>query len=402
MSGKLKILLVMQDIPLQSGFLARKFIGLSKYEDVHLLVWDEEARIDKFIEQYNLPDEVKGKIHIGANDKTSIISLLVRLVFLFISDSSIRKYILQGTDSLASRLKFIAYYLPVFSVMPDIIHFEFGTLAKNLALLKPLTKAKILVSFRGYDINYVGLNEAAFYKEVWEYADGLHFLGQDLRNRAIKRGYKGNKIECIIPPAVDISFFMPGRKMENVEKLIITSVGRLVWKKGYEFGILAASLLKKKGVPFEYRIIGAGPQLQAFQFTISELGLDNEVHLYGEKTAHEVKEYLEQSNVFLHPAISEGFCNAVIEAQAMALPVLCTDADGLKENIKDAVTGFVVPKWDAEAIAEKLDWFWKHPEKIISFGQAGRQRAQQYFGLSDQVSSFLHFYRQIHDGRAKD
>ena len=41
-------------------------------------------------------------------------------------------------------------------------------------------------------------------------------------------------------------------------------------------------------------------------------------------------------------AVSEGFCNAVLEAQAMKLPVVCTDADGLPENVQDGTTGLVV------------------------------------------------------------
>ena len=45
-----------------------------------------------------------------------------------------------------------------------------------------------------------------------------------------------------------------------------------------------------------------------------------------------VKEELQWADVFLHLAVSEGFCNAVLEAQAMQLPVVCSDADGLRRK----------------------------------------------------------------------
>jgi colanic acid/amylovoran biosynthesis glycosyltransferase len=42
--------------------------------------------------------------------------------------------------------------------------------------------------------------------------------------------------------------------------------------------------------------------------------------------------------------VSEGFCVSAIEAQAMGLPVVCSDADGLGENVVDGETGFVVTR----------------------------------------------------------
>jgi colanic acid/amylovoran biosynthesis glycosyltransferase len=48
--------------------------------------------------------------------------------------------------------------------------------------------------------------------------------------------------------------------------LRILSVGRLEWKKGYEYGLEAARLLKARGVPFTYRILGGGSYLEPLAF----------------------------------------------------------------------------------------------------------------------------------------
>lgn len=392
----------MQNIPLESSFLANKFTGLSEAADIHMMVWDSRDRAEQFIKENKLASSVIQKIHRSVSGNSSLLHIFVSLTYLFLQNRKLRSFLLNGKGKFTKRLKVAAYYLPVFKIQPAIIHFEFGTLAKDIALLKQFTDAKIIVSFRGYDINYVALHQSGYYDEVWNHVDGLHFLGMDLKQRAIGRGYKDNLPEAIIPPAIDTMLFQPSGTARPLDKLIIISVGRLVWKKGYEYGIRAAALLKKKNIPFEYHIAGDGQHLQAIQFTISELGLQNEVILHGNIPRNAVKTQLDKAHIFLHPAISEGFCNAVIEAQAMALPVVCTDADGLPENIADGKTGFIVPKWDIDAMADRMEWFWNHPEQLKIFGQAGVERVNTHFKIQEQTGKFLQFYNQVYGSGKQD
>lgn len=399
-SAKPKILLVMHNVPLESGFLAAKFKELSTVMNVDLLVWDTNTRISRFATANQLPISYKKKIHSGVKNIGDLIANISTLLSVLIFNPKVRQFIFAKKAGFLSRLKFIAYYLPVFKVKPDIIHFEFGTLAsKNMANLKVLSGAKISVSFRGYDINYVGLSNAEYYTELWNTADAFHFLGNDLKRRAIKRGYKDDKLVALIPPAINTDFFkkdIDHNKQKN-NKLIVISTGRLVWKKGIEYGIRAIALLKSRNIPVEYRIIGDGDYTQALQFTIFELGLENEVKLLGKQDAANIKRELIKADVFLHPAISEGFCNAVLEAQAMGLPVICSDADGLSENVINGITGFVVPKWDVDSIADKLEWCRKNSENAVDMGKKGVERVNKYFKLEDQIKAFKQFYHQLYE-----
>ncbi len=395
MPRKPKIMLVMHEVPYNSGFLAAKYIWLSEVFDTHLLSWNKKS--EKFITKYQLPTSFRKKMHAGVVDTTTLLQSLFTLLWVVLFKKKVRQFVF-GEGTVVRNLKIIASYLPVFTVEPDIIHFEFGTIATDIKTIKTLTGSKISVSFRGYDINYIGLDNPAYYNDVWQYADGFHFLGNDLKNRAIKRGYKAGKVEVLIPPAIDTSFFTP-EEVPNKEnnKLIIVSAGRLVWKKGYEYGIRACATLKEKGIPFEYRIIGNGDFKQAIQFTISELGLENDVKLLGAMVPQELRKELSQAHVFLHPAISEGFCNAVIEAQAMGVPVICSAADGLSENIVDGKTGFVTPVWDVSAMAEILQWFWHNKEQIKIMGNAGVQRVKEHFKIEDQIKAFTAFYNTLYE-----
>ena len=391
MADKLKILSVMHNVPLQSGFLAEKFVRLGEYADMHMLVWDTKAHASEFEKRYKISQK---KVHTGIYNKTGVTTSILSLLYLFIFNARIRTYIAKG--SLTYNIKKILKYLPVFFVKPDIIHFEFGTLAKDIIMLKRLTNAKMVVSFRGYDMYYVGLDDRDYYKDVWGCADGLHFLGNDLRQYAAKRGYSGNTLEAIIPPAVDVDFFQSNEAPIATNEIKIVSVGRLTWRKGYDYALQAMKLLKERRIPFQYTIIGHGEHLQAIQFMIAEFGLEEHVHLKGSLDKAQIKSELNKSDVFLQASVSEGFCNAVIEAQAMGLPVVCTDAGGLPENVEENITGFIVPKWDAKAIADKIEWCHHNRTALTETGKHGAKRAHEKFNIKDQVKSFIDLYNSVH------
>lgn len=390
-----KVLLVMHNVPADSVFLAAKFIHLLEKIDVHLLVWDETKRIETFISSNKL-EAHRSRIHNGVSNRKQALKYALHVLWLILVNKKVRSFLFAKGNKKAFTT--VLKYLPLLLLKPGIIHFEFGTLANDIKHVKQLTTAKTIVSFRGYDLNFVSLEEQEYYKDVWEYADGLHFLGNDLKQRAIKRGYRQDKLEAIISPATDTSIFSPKNGRTKNEALKIISVGRLTWKKGFEYAILAMRRLADKNIPFEYHIVGEGPHRQAIQYTIYENGLQDYIHIRGKKGSTGIRDLLRSADVFLHPAISEGFSNAVIEAQACGLPVICTDADGLAENIEDGVTGFLVPKWDAVAIADKIEWCVTNRDELYNMGRKGIERAKMKFRIEDQVAAFVDFYNRVYEG----
>ncbi|MCD6062468.1 MAG: putative glycosyltransferase, partial [Flavipsychrobacter sp.] len=397
---KPSLLIVLNRLPDELSFLTAKFVGLDKQFDLDILAWDTPANREKY---YSIlrSNGFAGKIYLQPMRFSlgSLAKFMVQNVALTLRPAGVFSFLSNvqrlHRNEVFKRLFFNSYFIRSHH---DIWHFEFGAISPWYSYLKEIfPQKKMTVSFRGYDLNYVGLDSPGYYSPTWDRFDGYHFLGNDLRNRAIKRGYKPGRLETIIPPAIDTSFFVPGIQSQiNNEKLIIVSTGRLVWKKGFEYGIRAAYLLKQKGIPFEYRIIGEGPHLQAIQYTIEELGLENEVKLLGRMQRDGVREQLRAASVFLHPAISEGFCNAVLEAQAVGVPVVCTNADGLAENVVDGETGFVVDKWDVNEMAEKLTWCYKNASEAWRIGRNGAARVQRSFRKEDQIASFVEFYNKVY------
>jgi colanic acid/amylovoran biosynthesis glycosyltransferase len=245
------------------------------------------------------------------------------------------------------------------------------------------------------------LQNPSFFQPIWEDADALHFLGKDLLKRARKRGFDGTIQSFLIPPAIDTKYFTAvTRNYEDsvgtMERpLRILSAARLYWTKGYEYGLQAVRLLIDQGIYCEYHITGDGPYKEAVLFTVQDLGLQESVTLLNFQPQSKVKEQMEWADVFLHASISEGFSNVALEAQSMALPVVCTDSDGLPENIENGSTGFVVPRRNPEAIAEKLVLLCRNAALRRQMGEAGRVRVLTQFQLEDKIPEWERFFESV-------
>lgn len=296
-------------------------------------------------------------------------------------------------------------YLPVDAQLirlnPDVVHFEFGALAAGRAYLRKALESRLLVSFRGYDLNYAGIESPGYYGDVWAQADGLHLLGDALWRAAQARGCPPDKRHWCVAPAVDLRRFCRDASSERMPghgshaELRIVSVGRLEWVKGYEYALSAVRRLIDRGIACHYRIVGDGAMLEALSFACHQLGITKHVTFAGRQSPDVIRDHLLWADVFLHAAVSEGFCNSVLEAQAMELPVVCSDAGGLPENVLDGETGFVVPRRDPEALATKLERLAADEDLRGRMGRAGRRRVLDHFDLDTHVATFEAVYREL-------
>jgi colanic acid/amylovoran biosynthesis glycosyltransferase len=174
----------------------------------------------------------------------------------------------------------------------------------------------------------------------------------------------------------------------------LLTIGRLSWKKGYEYGLDAARILVERGVSVEYRIIGDGDYWEAVHFWRHQNALDGVVEIMGSVRHEAIVDHLAWADLLLHPAVTEAFGNAVIEAQAMSLAVVCSDAGGLPENVADGVTGLIVARRDPVALADAVEALARDGDRRIAMGRAGRRRVLEKFGIGDQLDAVEAFYSE--------
>ena len=388
-------------------FIVSKFLGLlERGWDVHVVCHKSDpegwAKFPDMAADAGVSKRVHRSLPTSPKFTAGLLLIPALIRGLVCTPGSAWRYLVRGFGKFGWNV-FKKYYLDLELILlkPDLIHFEFGSLAVGKTYLKEFLDCQLTVSFRGYDLNFAGLEQPDYYAQVWQHVDACHFLGKDLWRRALRRGCPQEMPHRLIPPSVDLERFRCEDRDKSEadgtpEKPIrILSVGRLEWIKGYEFAFQAVKMLVDQGIACEYQIIGDGEHREALYFARHQLDLKVTIEFSGSLPQDQVIRHLAEADIFLHSAVSEGFCNAVLEAQAMKLPIVCTDAGGLSENVADGVTGFVVPRRNPRAIAGKLLVLTRDSSLRYSMGRAGRERVETHFQIDQQLDAWENFYKTL-------
>lgn len=95
----------------------------------------------------------------------------------------------------------------------------------------------------------------------------------------------------------------------------------------------------------------------------------------------DVLSLLQSHQVMVLPSYREGTPRSVLEAMAVGLPIITTDAPGCRETVIDWKTGFLVPVKDRAILAERMMYFLRNPEKIKEMGGGSLELARSKFDV---------------------
>lgn len=278
----------------------------------------------------------------------------------------------------------------------DVLHFGFGMLAVGREHLAESKGIPMSVSFRGFDLYLSPLKHPGCYEVLFKKQVMYHVLAQDMKETLLNHGIEGPQIQ-VITPAIDTEFFKREGDLTPIKQPYrFITVARLHWKKGLEATLEALALLKAYGVSFQYQIIGEGDQFERLVYATHQLGLKKEVQFLGRLSLESVKEALNQADVYLQYSIQEGFCNAVLEAQAMGLLCVVSDAEGLEENVLHGQTGLVVNKRRPDLLAQSLKKLLEREEAYLNdLRTSAIKRVGAEFDLKKQQQLFTTFFESL-------
>ena len=304
-------------------------------------------------------------------------------------------YLLDREDGLglSQRLKNIISNSHIISESLDWLHFGFGTMVFNRENVAKAIGAKMAVSFRGFDIGVYPLKNPGCYYRLWDKVDKIHVISNDIRAALYKHGYVGQVEVIKITPAIDTAYFKNEKHQLPSFKNSFITIARLHWKKGIEYTLEAFALLKKENIKFHYTIIGDGEEYERLKFATYQMDLLDNVTFTGKIEHEKIKDELTNANIYIQYSIQEGFCNAVLEAQAMGKLCIVSNAEGLSENVLDNKTGWVVPKCNAKALANKIQGVLAlSVEQKIGITQTAQKRVKNEFNIEKQQQEFIDFY----------
>ena len=157
-------------------------------------------------------------------------------------------------------------------------------------------------------------------------------------------------------------------------------IGRLLKEKGIHEFVQAAKLVKKIYPDTEFTVLGAidHHNLGALQQTDLDTLISSNIIQYPGHVSN-IKDWIADSHVFVLPSYREGVPRSTQEAMAIGRAVITTDVPGCRETVVDGVNGFLVPKWNPEALAEKMIYFIENPEQIQVMGAESYKIAVEKF-----------------------
>ena len=167
----------------------------------------------------------------------------------------------------------------------------------------------------------------------------------------------------------------------------ILFVGRLVWAKGI-FDLLEALAL----VPVDFRLVvaGAGTVDQQVAEQVTALNLAERVDFQGWLPHCDLAALYGRARLVVMPSRwQEPFGIVGLEAQALGRPVAAYDVGGIRDWLKDGVTGFLASPGDIPALAAAITRLIEEPVTATSLGEAGRHLTQEWFhrqGLMDRLT----------------
>ena len=129
----------------------------------------------------------------------------------------------------------------------------------------------------------------------------------------------------------------------------LLTVGRLTYQKGYDMALEALSLLKKRGIPVRWYVLGEGEDRKFLERKRAMLGLEEDFVLLG--AVENPFPYYARTDIYVHATRFEGRSIALQEALASGCAVIVSDCGGNREEIENGQNGLLCP-FDPLALAD--------------------------------------------------
>jgi len=178
----------------------------------------------------------------------------------------------------------------------------------------------------------------------------------------------------------------------DADTQVVSIVGRLHAQKNHTLFLEMAKRVLARHPAARFLIVGEGELRASLEAHANDLGIADSVRFLGDRS--DIPDLLAATDVFVLSSHHEGSPNALIEAMSVAVPVVSTDWVGVDEVVTDGHEGFVVPRDDAEAIAEKIGQFLGDADLRRRMGTHGKETAEKRFSLEVMTQNYISLYER--------
>jgi glycosyltransferase involved in cell wall biosynthesis len=241
-----------------------------------------------------------------------------------------------------------------------------------------------------------------FYRPLFWATDHVVFVCHAQKRHWNLRGLFGRR-NHVIHNGVNLGRFSPSELVPKysetrksvgfkVSDRVIGICAVLRPEKAHEHLLAAVARLRRTGQPWKVLIIGDGPMRPIIDEEVKRLGLETSVRITGFQS--DVRTFLATCDVIALVSITETFSLAVLEAMAMAKPIILSDVGGAREQITSGSQGMLFPAGDVEALAAAISRFWI-PDDSTKMGSSARKRVEIEFSEEVMIGKYLRLLSDI-------
>jgi len=290
-------------------------------------------------------------------------------------------------------LIFTSIYLIIKNKIDLVITTDPITTGICAIIIKILTGKKIVINLRG---DSVEVNEIlgkskikikimnTLSKFTIKHSDAVWYISNNLKDKYL------SKKSFIINEYVPVNYLFKQKTKRN----------KKIYFAGFPYKSKGLLILLKafKSIQNEFpnfRLIIAGyDDMGKWKEIAKNLEIKNIVFRGSLKYKQLISE-LKDCYLACLPSYSEGLCRFLIEAQALGKPVIASDNTGMKESVKNKVTGYLIKTGDYKELAEKLRILLKNKKKAKEMGKAGRKFVRTKFSEKKHIDEIYKMYLKI-------
>jgi glycosyltransferase involved in cell wall biosynthesis len=265
----------------------------------------------------------------------------------------------------------------------------------------------VAMPVEGFDVNPLKKKIYSLFDRFSErFVDRFLVVSDVLRTKMI--GEHGILVEKVVRiyNGIEVNHYLPRgengsrAKIRNefnidADALLIGSVGRLVWQKGFEHLIQAMPTVLSEFPQTKVLIVGEGPLRDDLEALPQKLKIEK--HIIFANFRKDVKEILSAIDILVVPSLLEGFPMITLEGMAMAKPIIATRIDGITEQIIDGESGILIPPRDPDALAEAIIGLGRNKNSAQTLGLEARRRVEEQFTVEKMVSETEKVYQSLYE-----
>jgi len=288
----------------------------------------------------------------------------------------------------------------------DLVHTH-GVRANLLGRLaaRQAGKRKVITTVHSFlEMDYPGffyrLGNSLVERLTRSLTDHFITVSKGLKDKLVSQGVPEDKI-TVIYNGIVLEEFNPVRNAANTRRKygldasapLVGVVARLHPVKGHRFFLEAAREVLQQRPDVRFLVIGDGPLRPSLEELAAQLGIAGQVIFTG--FVEDIPALMSELDLLVISSLWEGFGLTAVEAMALGVPVVSSEAGGLPEVVRHGETGLLVPPANVTALARGIIWMLDHPEAVAEMTKRASVAVLENFTAAVMARRTEELYRRL-------